>query len=78
MDIGSRMRAGRKALGKTQERIARESGLSLNVIARLERGEIENPHVATLAAVAAALDLPTSALLGEAPSGPEPALAGKA
>jgi transcriptional regulator with XRE-family HTH domain len=50
----------------------------MNVVARLERGEIQDPHYSTLSAVAGALGMSIGALLGEtkgpkagAPSPPE-------
>ena len=66
--LGGRIRTRRKALGYTQEQLAREAGVTMNYVARLERDEIADPHVSTLAAIArAGLGVPTSELLGEEP-----------
>lgn len=72
MTIGARIRASRKAEGLSQEGLARRADTSLNVISRLERGEIGDPHVSTLTRIADALGTTVSELLSE-----EVALAGK-
>ncbi len=51
------MKALRQAAGFTQEELATVSGLSVNAVSALERGERRHPHVETLRALAAALDL---------------------
>jgi transcriptional regulator with XRE-family HTH domain len=55
--FGDRLKALRQAAGFTQEELATISGLSVNAISALERGERRQPHVETLRALAAALDL---------------------
>ena len=55
--FGSRLKALRQAAGFTQEELATISGLSVNAVSALERGERRQPHVETLRALAAALDL---------------------
>jgi len=65
MYLGARVRAERKRLKLSQEALARRADVSMNVVARLERGVINDPHVTTLSAVAAALGVPVSTLLGE-------------
>src|SRR6478609_7836278 len=55
--FGDRLKALRQAAGFTQEEVATISGLSVNAISALERGERRQPHVETLRALAAALDL---------------------
>ena len=52
--------------------IARRAGVSLNVINRLERGVILDPHYSTLRGIASALGIPVEDLVRE------PALAGNA
>jgi transcriptional regulator with XRE-family HTH domain len=70
--IGDKVRATRKAAGISQEEVARRAGVSLNVINRLERGVILDPHYSTLRGIASALGVPVEDLVRE------PALAGKA
>ena len=65
MNIGERVRTGRKALHLSQEEVARRAGVSLNQVNRLERGEIVDPHFSTLAGLATALDMHISELVGE-------------
>jgi transcriptional regulator with XRE-family HTH domain len=72
VSIGDKVRATRKAAGISQEEVARRAGVSLNVINRLERGVILDPHYSTLRGIASALGVPVEDLLRE------PALAGKA
>ena len=72
MSIGDKVRATRKAAGISQEEVARRAGVSLNVINRLERGVILDPHYSTLRGIASALGVPVEDLVRE------PALAGKA
>ncbi len=72
MSIGDKVRATRKAAGISQEEVARRAGVSLNVINRLERGVILDPHYSTLRGIASALEVPVEDLVRE------PALAGKA
>ena len=79
--IGKRVRAIRK--GRTnlsQEGLARQADISLNVISRLERGAISDPHSSTIVRIAQALDVPITIILhGEdvpkalAPTSSEPA-----
>ena len=72
MSIGDKVRATRKAAGISQEEVARRAGVSLNVINRLERGVILDPHYSTLRGIASALGVSVEDLVRE------PALAGKA
>jgi transcriptional regulator with XRE-family HTH domain len=65
VNIGERVRTGRKALHLSQEEVARRAGVSLNQVNRLERGEIVDPHFSTLAGLATALDMHISELVGE-------------
>jgi transcriptional regulator with XRE-family HTH domain len=61
--IGRRIQERRRALGLTQEKIARRAGISVSFLSMLERGE-RSPHLATLVDIAGALVLPPVALLG--------------
>jgi transcriptional regulator with XRE-family HTH domain len=72
VSIGDKVRATRKAAGISQEEVARRAGVSLNVINRLERGVILDPHYSTLRGIARALGVPVEDLVME------PALAGNA
>jgi len=72
VSIGDKVRATRKAAGISQEEVARRAGVSLNVINRLERDVILDPHYSTLRGIASALGIPVEDLVRE------PALAGNA
>jgi transcriptional regulator with XRE-family HTH domain len=65
--IGQRLRARRVELGRTLAEVAEQSGLSLPYVSNLERGR-GNPTLEALGALARALDIPLSSLLGD--SGP--------
>jgi transcriptional regulator with XRE-family HTH domain len=72
VSIGDKVRAIRKAVGISQEEVARRAGVSLNVINRLERDVILDPHYSTLRGIASALGVPVADLVRE------PVLLGKA
>jgi predicted ATPase/transcriptional regulator with XRE-family HTH domain len=55
--FGSRLKALREAAGYTQEELATIAGLSVHGVSALERGERRRPHVETVRALSAALDL---------------------
>jgi transcriptional regulator with XRE-family HTH domain len=55
--FGTRLRALREAAGFTQEELATIAGLSVHAVSALERGERRRPHVETVRALSAALDL---------------------
>jgi predicted ATPase/DNA-binding XRE family transcriptional regulator len=55
--FGAQLKAFRETAGFTQEELATISGLSVHAVSALERGERRRPHVETLRALAAALDL---------------------
>jgi predicted ATPase/DNA-binding XRE family transcriptional regulator len=55
--FGERLRALREAAGFTQEELATIAGLSVHAVSALERGERRRPHVETVRALSAALDL---------------------
>ncbi|HEX7139243.1 MAG TPA: helix-turn-helix domain-containing protein, partial [Vicinamibacterales bacterium] len=67
--FGSRLKAFREAAGFTQEELATIAGLSVHAVSALERGERRRPHVDTVRALSAALDLTAAsrdALMGSA------------
>jgi predicted ATPase/transcriptional regulator with XRE-family HTH domain len=55
--FGAQLKALREAAGFTQEELATVAGLSVHAVSALERGERRRPHVETLRALSAALDL---------------------
>src|SRR6188474_2129963 len=67
--FGAQLKALREAAGFTQEELATIAGLSVHAVSALERGERRRPHVETVRALSAALDLNTAtrdALIGSA------------
>ena len=66
MDIGGRIRAARKALGMTQEELARRAGMSLKGMGDIERGAIPDPHYSSLNKIAEGLGVSVGELLGGA------------
>jgi predicted ATPase/DNA-binding XRE family transcriptional regulator len=55
--FGAQLKALREAAGFTQEELATIAGLSVNGVSALERGARRQPHVETVRALAAALDV---------------------
>ena len=55
--FGVQLKALREAAGFTQEELATIAGLSVHAVSALERGERRRPHVETMRALSAALDL---------------------
>jgi predicted ATPase/DNA-binding XRE family transcriptional regulator len=55
--FGAHLKALREAAGYTQEELATIAGLSVHGVSALERGERRRPHVETVRALCAALDL---------------------
>ncbi len=55
--FGAQLKALREAAGYTQEELATIAGLSIHAVSALERGERRRPHVETVRALSAALDL---------------------
>ena len=55
--FGAQLKALREAAGFTQEELATIAGLSVHAVSALERGERRRPHVDTVRALSAALDL---------------------
>ena len=63
--LGARLRARREALGMSQAELGEKAGISANYVGVLERG-LKLPTLDTLVALAKALGVPVSELLGEA------------
>jgi transcriptional regulator with XRE-family HTH domain len=63
LDIGSRARAARAALGLNQSEVAERVGISVEVYGRLERGLI-TPRVVTLIRLCDVLQVDPNALIG--------------
>src|SRR5688572_27107462 len=55
--FGARLKTLREGAGFTQEELATIAGLSVHGVSALERGERRRPHVETVRALSAALDL---------------------
>src|SRR5512145_1045602 len=55
--FGALLKALRETAGFTQEELATIAGLSVHAVSALERGERRRPHVETVRALSAALDL---------------------
>jgi len=55
--FGAQLKALREGAGFTQEELATISGLSVHAVSALERGERRRPHLDTVRALSAALDL---------------------
>ena len=62
--IGQVLAALRAEMGLSREKLAAKAGLSSSTILRIERG-LNVPDMATVIALAGALDVPLSRLLGE-------------
>jgi transcriptional regulator with XRE-family HTH domain len=63
--LGERLRAVRKARDLSQEALAREAGVSLNLVNKLERGVVTDPHYSTLSGIAGALGVSLAELIEE-------------
>ena len=55
--FGAHLKGLRETAGFTQEELATIAGLSVHAVSALERGERRRPHVETVRALSAALDL---------------------
>src|SRR6185369_9602521 len=55
--FGAHLKALRETAGFTQEELATIAGLSVHAVSALERGERRRPHIDTVRALSAALDL---------------------
>ena len=68
--IGGRVRAARERLGLSREALAFHSGISWSAIAQIESGRRANLRLATLTALADALDVTIDYLVRSGPSAP--------
>src|SRR6185369_10841963 len=55
--FGAQLKALREAAGFTQDELATIAGLSVHAVSALERGQRRRPHLETVRALSAALDL---------------------
>jgi transcriptional regulator with XRE-family HTH domain len=67
--LGARIRARREALGLSQAALAEKVGITPNYVSNLERG-LKLPTLDTLVAIAKAINVPSSELLGESRADP--------
>jgi transcriptional regulator with XRE-family HTH domain len=65
--LGARLRARRKAIGKTMQQVADEASLTIGFISQIERG-ISSPSLASLYNVAKALDASVDMFVSQAPA----------
>ncbi|MDH2389108.1 helix-turn-helix domain-containing protein [Streptomyces sp. HNM0663] len=73
-NLGDRLRDVRKRRGMTQQELARESGVSVSLIRKLEQGERQDARLETVRRLAASLRVPTMRLVAEsAEDGASPA-----
>lgn len=63
-EIGNTIRAQREEKGLTYEQLAEQTGITVAVIKKWEKGKIAEPRIDMASKLARALDLPTSALFG--------------
>jgi transcriptional regulator with XRE-family HTH domain len=66
--LGERLRQAREARGWIQRELARQSGVNVAMINRIEKGEVVNPRLDTLTQLARALRIRVGYLaVGEGP-----------
>lgn len=66
--VGRRLTELRELTGKSLSALAEEAGIAKSYLLKLERGEVENPGLATLGEIAKTLNTTLSQLLGPPPS----------
>ena len=69
--LGARLRARRKAIGKTMQQVADEASLTIGFISQIERG-ISTPSLASLYNVAKALDASVDMFVTQVPARTHP------
>lgn len=69
--LGERLRARRKAIGKTMQQVADEASLTIGFISQIERG-ISTPSLASLYNVAKALDASVDMFVSQVPARSHP------
>ncbi|RAY14622.1 transcriptional regulator [Actinomadura craniellae] len=65
--IGARLKRLRRAQSLTQEQLAEAAGVSVDLVAKLEQGRRETARITSLIALANALDVELSELVGKRP-----------
>jgi transcriptional regulator with XRE-family HTH domain len=65
--LGGRLASARKRRGLSQRELAQAPGLSVSLIRKIEQGEREDTRLETARKLAAALGVPTTTLVGQAP-----------
>jgi transcriptional regulator with XRE-family HTH domain len=68
MEIGERVRKARVQANLSQAQLAERAEVDQSVVSRLEKGQ-RAPSCLALAAIAKALKVPTSVLIGDMPKG---------
>lgn len=63
LKVGTSIRALRKQKGLTLEDLAGKTGINMDHIARIERGETKNPRIDTIQKIAKALAVDVDAIL---------------
>lgn len=66
--VGRRLTELRELSGKSLSALAEEAGIAKSYLLKLERGEVENPGLATLGAIVKKLNTTLSDLLGPTPA----------
>lgn len=64
VQIGDIIRAKREEKGLTHEQLAEQTGITLSIIKKWEKGKIAEPRIDLASNLARALGLPTSTILG--------------
>lgn len=67
LTLGARLRARRKVLGLTMQKVAEDAGLTIGFISQIERG-LASPSLSSLAAVSRVLDMDTGELFAQPPT----------
>ena len=65
MNLGKRIRARRRALDLSQEKLARQADVSMSLINQIERGLVTDPHFSTLVGISTALGTSVADLMEE-------------
>jgi transcriptional regulator with XRE-family HTH domain len=76
--VGQRIKQLRDQRKWSQLKLAHEAGIALNTISRLERGEVADPSLSTLEALADAFGVTTAELVAKPDPEPNGEPAGKA
>jgi transcriptional regulator with XRE-family HTH domain len=66
-EVGENLKRLRAAAGLTQQQLAVAAGLSVSVVAHIERGHIPDPRASTLRALARSLGCTLDDLAGDEP-----------